>query len=466
MPYLFFDVDFREVFRDGTFAPFSRASLSPIAMACLRLVTFLPELLLSVPFFFRRIADSTLFDAALPYFAMSASASGIARGVLGEDDVLFGGTMRRVCFTLVLALAVTACGSYDSAHLALGAAAPEFSLPGVDGKTHALKDYADSRVLAVVFTGNSCPASQRAEARIRKLHDDYRNQGVAVVAINPNAPAAMQLSDLGYSDVGESLDDMKVRAAHRRLDYPYLSDGQNQSVTKQFGVVSTPHVFVFDQARTLRYQGRIDDGRDAGGSADARNAIDALLAGRTVATARTRAEGCPVKAVPPPAASQPAASTDPITVEMASADDLRKLRQNGTGKLLLINFWATWCAPCASEFPDLEDTWRMYKDRHLEFVTVSVNDPEERPAVIEFLKTHKASHRNLLFATSDVYGLQAAFDPKMPAPVPFTLLLAPNGDVVYQELGELDRMKLRRAILANLPEDPKYPGLREYWSQP
>ena len=374
--------------------------------------------------------------------------------------------MPRLCFTLLLALAVTACGADDSSHLAIGAAAPEFSLPGVDGKTHALKDHAGSRVLAVVFTGNSCPESQRAEARIKKLHEDYRNRGVAVVAINPHAPAAMPLADLGYSDVGESLDDMKVRAAHRHLDYPYLSDGQNQSVTRQFGVVSTPHVFVFDQARTLRYQGRIDDGRDGGESADARNAIDALLAGRAVATASTRAEGCPVKALPAgSAASQPAASTDPIAVEMASADDLRKLRQNGTGKLLLINFWATWCAPCASEFPDLENTWRMYKGRNLEFVTVSVNDPEERPAVIEFLKTHKASHRNLLFATSDVYGLQAAFDPKMPAPVPFTLLLAPNGDVVYQELGELDTMKLRRAILANLPEDSKYPGHRRYWSQ-
>jgi peroxiredoxin len=392
--------------------------------------------------------------------------SGIASGVLGKDDVIFAGTMPRLCSTLVLARAVTACGRSGPPQLAIGAAAPDFSLPGVDGRTHALKDYAASRVLAVVFTGNSCPASQRAEARIRKLHEDYRNQGVAVVAINPNAPAAMQLADLGYSDVGESLDEMKVRAAHRRLEYPYLSDGQNQSVSKQFGVVTAPHVFVFDQARTLRYQGRIDGGRDAGEGADARNAIDALLAGRTVATATTPPEGCPVKPLPANA-SQPAASasSDPIAVEMAGADDLKKLRQNGTGKLLLINFWATWCAPCASEFPDLENTWRMYKGRTLEFVAVSVNDPEEKPAVVEFLKTHKASHRNLLFATSDVYGLQAAFDPKMPAPVPFTLLLAPNGDVVYQELGELDTMKLRRAILANLPEDPKYPGHREYWSQ-
>ena len=138
---------------------------------------------------------------------------------------------------------------------------------------------------------------------------------------------------------------------------------------------------------------------------------------------------------------------------MVGADGLKTLRQNGTGKLLLVNFWATWCAPCVGEFPDLEATYRMYRGRNVDFVTVSTNDPEEKPGVLEFLKKQHASHRNLQFATSDVYDLQAAFDPKMPAPVPFTLLLAPNGDVLYQELGAADIPKLRRAILANLPDD-------------
>ena len=118
----------------------------------------------------------------------------------------------------------------------------------------------------------------------------------------------------------------------------------------------------------------------------------------------------------------------------------------------MVNFWATWCAPCASEFPDLETTYRMYKSRNLEFVTVSVNDPGERRAVAGLpAGTPRVAHRTASSRPRDVYGLQAAFDPKMPAPVPFTLLLAPNGDVVYQELGESDIPKLRRAILANLP---------------
>jgi peroxiredoxin len=376
--------------------------------------------------------------------------------------------LARASFLLVVVV-LTGCGGGDRPRLARGVAAPDFSLPGIDGKPHSLRDYAGSRVLAVVFTGNSCPVSQLYEARLRALADDYRDRGVTLVAINPNKPAALELQDLSFSDVGESLDDMKARAAHRRISYPYLSDGEAQAVTRAFGVVSTPHIFVFDRDRKLQYEGRIDDNlrEDEVRSSDARNAIDAVLAGTNAPVAHTRISGCRVKGLDGAAnASQAQAAADKgdVPLTMAGAEDLKKLRQNGTGKLLLVNFWATWCAPCAREFPDLEATYRMYRSRNLEFVSVSVNDPEERAAVMKFLQDHRATHDNRLFATSDVYGLQAAFDPNMPAPVPYTVLLAPNGDVMHQELGELDVMKLRRAILASLPEDPQFPGHRAYWT--
>lgn len=370
--------------------------------------------------------------------------------------------------TLALCVFVAGCGSRVSA-LAIGSPAPRFSLTGTDASTRSLDDYAKSPVLAVVFTCNRCPETQRYEARLQKLYDDYRDKGLALVAINPDRAGALRFADLSYTDVGESLEAMKTRAEQRRLTYPYLSGG-GSTVASDFGVTAMPHVFVFDRARKLQYQGRIDD--DPTGtkvkSHDARNAIEALIAGKTVPVATTRVTGCPLAG--PDASVRDkelaALATEPVTIEAAGPETMKALRKNGTGKLLLVNFWATWCAPCIGEFPELEDTYRMYRARGLDFVSVSTNDPQERPQVTEFLQNQRASHRNLQFATPDVYGLQAAFDPEMPAPVPFTLLLAPNGDVLYQELGALDAPKLRRAILANLPADKASAGLQAYWAGP
>jgi thiol-disulfide isomerase/thioredoxin len=371
-------------------------------------------------------------------------------------------SMRRLALLAVIAagvLAVPACRS-GSTSLALGSSAPDFALPGVDGQVHKLSDYAASHVLAVVFTCNHCPASQQSERRLQQLHDDYRAKGVAVVAINPNNAEAIPASALKYSDVGDSLADMKTRATHRNLAYPYLYDGEKQNVAKAFKVTATPQVFVFDRDRKLKYEGRVDE---------APAAIDALLAGRPVSTAQTEAKGCPPVWLDAPKTKEQLQTdvVEPVQVEMAGPELLKKVRANDSGKLMLVNFWATWCGPCTTEFPDLVMTHRMYRDRAFQLVTISENQSEEKDLVIAFLKRQKASARNLLFETSrdrTIYDLQAAFDKDMPAPVPFTLVLAPNGDVLYQELGSLDTLKMRRAILANLADDPAHPGVQAYWS--
>src|SRR4029453_12770466 len=121
--------------------------------------------------------------------------------------------MRR--FVVALSLAVAACRADPRPALAIGAKAPDFALPGVDGQTHRLDDYASSAVLAVVFTCNHCPASQLYERRIQQLHDDYRGKGVAVVAINPNRPEAVPVGELAWSETGDSLAEMKARSAFR-----------------------------------------------------------------------------------------------------------------------------------------------------------------------------------------------------------------------------------------------------------
>ena len=370
--------------------------------------------------------------------------------------------------SLIFLLAVAAYADEPHATLGIGSAAPDFSLPGVDGKVHKLHDYAGSKILVIVFTCNHCPTAQLYESRIEKLADDYRGKGVTLVAIEPNNAKAIRLDELGYTDVSDSLEDMKIRAAYRHFNFPYLYDGETQSVSVAYGPKATPHVFIFDEGRKLRYEGHVDDNQRQSlvKNQSARDAIESLLAGKPVAVATTRAFGCSTKWLSKESSSTELAKkveAEPVKLELASADDLKKLRSNPTGKVLLINFWATWCGPCVHELPDLETTYRMYRLRDFDMVTVAANMPDEKAGVLTRLQQLHATSRNLVFGSTDTDGMQNAFDPKWQSGVPYTVVLAPDGKLLYEEQGELNILKLRRTILANLP-DPDYIGQRAYWA--
>jgi thiol-disulfide isomerase/thioredoxin len=350
--------------------------------------------------------------------------------------------------------------------LALGSPAPDFALPGVDGKIHKLSDYASSPVLAVVFMCNHCPIAQMYEQRVQQMADNYRNKGVAVVAIQGNAPKAMAIAELDSSDISDTPEEMKIRVQYKHLTYPYLYDGDTQEVTQAFGPQTTPHIFIFDKQRHLRYQGRIDNSYriEMVKTHDAQNAIDALLANKEVPVTQTGPFGCSTKWKEDTYYLNEETrkiEETPVTVDMATAADLKKLRANDTDHVVLVDFWATWCGSCIVELPDIEKTLHMYNNRDFSLVTVSTNMPDEKPSVMRMLNKMHATSRNLLFASDDTAALQAAFDPKWQSAVPYTVALAPGGKVLYETLGPVDILKLRRAILAYMPSD--YIGFNKYW---
>src|SRR5450631_2334182 len=202
-----------------------------------------------------------------------------------------------VCIILLLTAFADRPGN-EHKTLEIGAPAPDFSLTGVDGKTYHLATFKNAEVLVVVFTCNHCPTAQAYEDRIIKLTSDYANKNVAVVAIMPNDPASLRLDELDFSDLGDSYAEMKIRAKEKQFNFPYLYDGETETASKAYGPVTTPHIFIFDKARKLRYNGRIDDREDPKKTPtqqDARNAIDALLNGREVKVMVTKVFGCSIK---------------------------------------------------------------------------------------------------------------------------------------------------------------------------
>ena len=374
------------------------------------------------------------------------------------------------CVAFVFSLVVHAEEGLQD--LQIGDAAPDFALVGIDDKIHRLSDYRDGKVLMIFFTSNHCPTSHGAAARLKDFLAEFRPKGLTFVAINPNHPDGLSVDELGFSKYNDGFEDMKKYAAEEGFDFPYLYDGDTQAVAKAYGCLATPHVFIFDAERKLRYKGRFDDSPYADiatvKSPDARNAVAALLEGRPVPVAVTKPHGCSTKWISKQTGiARKMANWDrtPVDVDTIDAAGVAALRQGGTGNVRLYNVWATWCAPCVEEFPELVATSRRFDMRNFEFISISMDQPADTPKVKEFLerngaglsgrlrksvKTEGRRSNSYLFTGGSMEDLMKELDPEWPGGIPHTVLVDEQGKVIWRHSGPVDGDELRAKVLDHL----------------
>lgn len=381
--------------------------------------------------------------------------------------------LKALFYTLTSIAALHAAEPFTVETLAIGATAPDFSLPGVDGKTLSLKDFSSSKVLAVIFTCNHCPEARAASGRIQETYLKYKDRGVAVVAISGNDPLALRSDELGYGPHGDSFEEMKICYKENNWTLPYLYDGETQAVTRAYGAQSTPHVFVFDAARKLRYTGRMDEGYRKAGPVEKsqmNEAIDALLADQQVPVATTRSYGCSTKW----SYKRDAVAKDDadwkqreVTLDVLDAAKAKALASNGTSNWRVINFWATTCGPCVAEMPDMVETARRFQNRPMELITISTDPIAARDRAHAILKAKhvatpktreeglKASQRisnNYIVADSELDAIADAVDASWSGSLPHTVLISPEGKVVWKHNGEVDPVELRRVLVETLAD--------------
>ncbi len=360
----------------------------------------------------------------------------------------------------------------DIQELAIGDAAPDFKLPGTDGKTYRLSDFDKPDVLMVYFTGTHCPTSHGAEERLQQLIDDMKDESFGIVAINPNHNDGLRPDEFSFSLYTESFEDSKRYAEDLGWNFPFLYDGEKQLVARAYGCLATPHVFIFDKQRKLRYQGRFDDSRYADPktvkSPDARNAVEALIAGKPVPVEKTRPHGCSTKWRERREHVQEDENlwqAAPVVIEEIDAGAIRQLRQNGSGKVRLFNIWATWCAPCREEMPDLSAIGRKFSRRPFEIITISLDTPKDKQSAAKFLGQHRMvmgdklkktvlaegrKTNNYIFTGASTDELAEALDPEWPGPVPYSLLIDQDGKVLLRKTGIIDPLEINKKLLEQL----------------
>jgi len=298
------------------------------------------------------------------------------------------------------------------------------------------------------------------------------DKSFGIVAINPNHNDGLRPDEFSYSAYTESFEDSKRYAEDLKWTFPFLYDGEKQIVARAYGCLATPHVFVFDKERKLQYQGRYDDSRYADPKTvkhpDAQNAVQALLAGKPVPVTKTRPHGCSTKWRGRSAhvkEDDKAWQSAPAIVEEIDLETIKKLRKNGSGKLRLFNVWATWCAPCKAEMPDLSAISRRFSRREFEVITISLDAAKDKAAVEKFLSQNRMvmegklkksviaegrKTNNYLFTGASTDDLAAALDPEWPGPVPYSLLVDKDGKVLLRKTGIIDPHELKVEILEQL----------------
>jgi thiol-disulfide isomerase/thioredoxin len=330
--------------------------------------------------------------------------------------------------------------------------APDFSLTGVDDKVYTLNDFKGSKVFVVIFSCNHCPTAQAYEARIISLYNEFKPRGIALVVISSNSVKSLNYWEMGWSDLGDSFEEMKIRSKDKNFPYPYLYDGDDQKTAIAYGPVATPHAYVFDSGLKLSYVGHIDASQTEGKGEDLRNAIESVLTGKTIEKPVTKVFGCSTKWAWKMEATNRLYkewSELPVTLDEINIEGVKELVQNKSDKIRLINVWASWCGPCVIEFPDLVIIDRIYRSRQFEFISINTDKLTKKESVLNFLKKQEASNKNYIFNGGNIYDLVEAIDPAWQGGIPYTLLVEPGGHVICRIQESINTIALRKLIVGD-----------------
>jgi peroxiredoxin len=385
--------------------------------------------------------------------------------------------MKAISTIVLLAALSLMSGAAYATTLAIGQPAPDFVLKDLIGAKHALKDER-GKLTVIAFLSVQCPISNAYNERIRELATDYAQQNVSFLAINSSA--------------NETVAEIKAHAEKQGFQFPILKDKGNK-VADLYHAERTPEIFVVDAQGLLRYHGRIDNHHLPihVKRRDLREALNELLAGKPVSVPEAKALGCVIKreqatqrdaasnhervSFTPPAFStvspfifaftqkaqgrtsptakkpmtkaKPASTTTASNIALLKPADFPKLRDSHKGKVIVLNFWATWCAPCVAEMPEFIKLDQDYRSKGVQVLAISADDTTDlKTLVTRFVKEKGMTFPVYVQDTDDPQQMIDLINKDWPGVLPATFIYDKTGKLILSRFGIIDRELLVNTV--------------------
>ena len=303
------------------------------------------------------------------------------------------------------------------AALSIGGRVSDLKLTALDGAPRAI---APAPATVLIFLSAQCPVSNEYVPRLNALAREYEGRAT-VLGVNSNR--------------NESLDDARKHAAEYRLAFPVYKDPGNV-LADLLGVTVTPQAVVLDSQRRLQYRGRIDDSQKLARvtRSDLRLALGAVLTGRPAPASETKAFGCTIK------------RADDEALELLDQAAYRSLIASHSGKVVLVDFWATWCDPCREEMPALVALERKLRGKGFVFIPISADDPGQTQTAAQFLARLGLQSPAYLKQAADDQGFINSVSPQWSGALPALFLYDRSGRLARSFIGEIKTSAIEREV--------------------
>ena len=330
---------------------------------------------------------------------------------------------------------------------------PSFSLEGTDGKQYHQNQFKDKEFVCIILYSNHCKISQSFEGLIKEISEHLDSENSILLLVSPNNELALLPDELAYSDVGDSLKEMRIRSKDRNFEFPYLYDGVKQTVSNQLSAKSTPHAFLFNKTRNLVYSGRIGDYNDPDNleKSDLYQTYRSARNHTHINQVITKVHGTAIKTKEDIFIANEVRrrySEESVKIRPINQQTLKFFLKYNLGKTTLFYLWSAKDKSSRENLLILSEIYKIFRKRGLKLFTINI-DKDFKEIKLQLEKA-QLSASNFILPGNEISPLVRYIPNNTTRVTPLTILFSKEKQTLFSKIGYIDSLILKRLILNDL----------------